>query len=51
MLLALGLDVLVAELAEGASRFAPGVSDQAEAVRLLKAARALRERLPVPAFE
>lgn len=51
LLLALGLDTVAAELAEGASRFAPGVPDQAEAVRLLKACRALRARLPVPAFD
>lgn len=51
LLVALGLDTLAAELAEGASRFAPGVPDQAEVVRLLKACRALRARLPVPVFE
>lgn len=51
LLLALGLDTLAAELAEGATRFAPGVPDQAEAVRLLKACRALRARLPVPSFD
>lgn len=50
-LLALGLDTLAAELGEGASRFAPGVPDQREAVRLLKACRALRARLRVPSFD